>query len=230
MPIITDDEFGEIVVSKHSKSSAISLRIAPDGRLKITMPTYAPLFSAKALVKTSHSQIRQLLNERQKSLAYLQDQTIGKSHHLLFQTTTDASKITLHGTQIIAKINQHDNIQSPEIQQQIRQKIVTALRKEAKSYLPRRLKFLAEKYDFYYQNTKITHASSRWGSCSSRGTISLNIGLMNLPFELIDYVIIHELCHTRHMNHSTDFWQEVERYDPDYKSHRTTLKQHSPNI
>ena len=230
MPIITDDEFGEIIVQRHSKSNKVNLRITPDGRLKIVMPTYTPLFAAKTLLKTSRSQIRQIINERQETLSYTQDQPIGKSHHLLFQKTTDASKITLSGTQIIAKINEEDDILSQKIQQQIRQKVVTALRKEAKSYLPRRLKFLASEHDFYYQTTKITHASSRWGSCSSRGTISLNIGLMNFQFELIDYVIIHELCHTRHMNHSTNFWREVEKYDPNYKSHRNTLKQYSPNI
>ena len=112
----------------------------------------------------------------------------------------------------------------------IRSKILAALRKEAKSYLPRRLSFLAEEHGFSFARSKITHSSSRWGSCSSSGTISLNIGMMNLPFELIDYVIIHELCHTRHMNHSTKFWDEVYKFDPQYKMHRNELKKYSPYI
>jgi len=53
---------------------------------------------------------------------------------------------------------------------------------------------------------------------------------MNLPFELIDYVIIHELCHTRHMNHSASFWREVAQFDPGYKIHRAELKKYSPHI
>lgn len=230
MPKFTDPEFGEITVQKRSLASSVSVKIAPNGTLRVTMPTYAPLFAAKTLIKTSRAQIRKLLTEHQTIFSYTHDQPIGKSHHLLIQTTTGKTKVTITGTQIIAQINHNDNPDSPSNQQLIRTKVAAALRKEAKSYLPRRLSFLAEQHGFSYAATKITHASSRWGSCSSRGTISLNIGLMNLPFELIDYVIIHELCHTRHMNHSIAFWQEVAKFDPLYKAHRNTLKNHSPHV
>ena len=119
---------------------------------------------------------------------------------------------------------------SIEVQSEIRDYVGKILRKQAKAYLPRRLDFLAQKYDFTYEKIKITHASSRWGSCSSSGTISLNIGLMNLPHELIDYVLIHELCHTRQMNHSDRFWQEIEKYDPSYKNHVLEMKKYNPGI
>ncbi len=230
MPKFTDPEFGEITVQKRSLAKNVSIKIAPNGTLRVTMPTYAPLFAAKTLIKTSRSQIRKLLAEHQTAFSYTHDQPIGKSHHLLIQTTAGGTKVKTTGTQIIAQINHREDPASPAVQQLIRAKVVTALRKEAKSYLPRRLSFLAEQHGFSYTTTKITHASSRWGSCSSRGTISLNIGLMNLPFELIDYVIIHELCHTRHMNHSTAFWREVATFDTLYKTHRNALKNHSPHV
>ncbi|HXH27008.1 MAG TPA: M48 family metallopeptidase [Candidatus Acidoferrum sp.] len=103
-----------------------------------------------------------------------------------------------------------------------------ALRKKAKEFLPSRLQQLAAKHGFSYQKSRLSSAGTRWGSCSSRGTISLNIYLMTLPSELIDYVIIHELCHTKHMNHSRSFWQLVAAYCPDYKQLRRLLKQHRP--
>ena len=230
MTIITDEEFGEIVVKKRSLAKTVSLKIAPDGRIQITMPPYAPLLAAKALIKTSRKQIRELVSQYREKLSYTKNQQIGKSHHLLIQTTAKHSSVKIVGTQILAEINEAESVESATNQQLIRSKILAALRKEAKSYLPRRLSFLAEEHGFSFARSKITHSSSRWGSCSSSGTISLNIGMMNLPFELIDYVIIHELCHTRHMNHSTKFWDEVSKFDPHYKIHRNELKKYSPYI
>lgn len=230
MPTITDSEFGEIVVKKQGLAKNISLRIAPDGRLRVTMPSYAPLLAAKTVIKTSRLQIRKLLDQHQSQFSYTKDRQIGKSHSLIIRSTAGATTVKTAGTRIIASINENEDIAAAANQQLIRQKIVAALRKEAKSYLPRRLSFLAEEHGFSFKRTKITHASSRWGSCSSTGTISLNIGLMNLPFELIDYVIIHELCHTRHMNHSASFWHEVVQFDPGYKIHRAELKKYSPHI
>ena len=230
MTIITDEEFGEIVVKKRSLAKTVSLKIAPDGRIQITMPPYAPLLAAKTLIKTSRKQIRELASQYREKLSYTENQQIGKSHNLLIQTTTKPSSVKIVGTQILAEINEAESVESVTNQQLIRSKILVALRKEAKSYLPRRLSFLAEEHGFSFARSKITHSSSRWGSCSSSGTISLNIGMMNLPFELIDYVIIHELCHTRHMNHSTKFWDEVAKFDPHYKTRRNELKKYSPYI
>ena len=230
MTIITDEEFGEIVVKKRSLAKSVSLKIAPDGRIQITMPPYAPLLAAKTLIKTSRKQIRELVSQYREKLSYTENQQIGKSHNLLIQTTAKPSSVKIVGTQILAEINEVESVESTANQQLIRSKILIALRKEAKSYLPRRLSFLAEEHGFSFARSKITHSSSRWGSCSSSGTISLNIGMMNLPFELIDYVIIHELCHTRHMNHSTKFWDEVYKFDPQYKMHRNELKKYSPHI
>jgi predicted metal-dependent hydrolase len=104
------------------------------------------------------------------------------------------------------------------------------LAKDAKAYLPYRLEFLAKKYGYSYERLRLSHASTRWGSCSSTGTISLNIGLMHLPEPLREYVILHELAHTLHMNHSSDFWAEVAKTDPLYKPHRAKLKLFSPSV
>ena len=195
------------------------------------MPPYAPLLAAKALIKTSRKQIHELVSQYREKLSYTENQQIGKSHHFIdTKRLRKPSSVKIVGTQILAEINEAESVESAANQQLIRSKILIALRKEAKSYLPRRLSFLAEEHGFSFARSKITHSSSRWGSCSSSGTISLNIGMMNLPFELIDYVIIHELCHTRHMNHSTKFWDEVAKFDPHYKIHRNELKKYSPYI
>ena len=104
------------------------------------------------------------------------------------------------------------------------------LAKKAKEYLPYRLEYYANLYGYTYERVRLSHAGTRWGSCSSTGTISLNIGLMQVPEPLRDYVILHELAHLNHMDHSPAFWAEVATHDPRFKTHRAKLKHFSPGV
>ena len=104
------------------------------------------------------------------------------------------------------------------------------LMKKAKEYLPYRLEYYAKLYGYSYDKCRLTHANTRWGSCSSRRTISLNIGLMNVPEVLRDYVILHELAHLNHMDHSKAFWAEVALHDKNYKMHEKKLKMFNPGV
>ena len=104
------------------------------------------------------------------------------------------------------------------------------LMKKARDYLPYRLEYYAKLYGYKYDKCRLTHANTRWGSCSSKRTISLNIGLMKLPEPLRDYVILHELAHLNHMDHSKAFWAEVGEHDPRYKIHDSKLKKFSPGV
>ncbi|MBQ6461012.1 M48 family metallopeptidase [Candidatus Saccharibacteria bacterium] len=104
------------------------------------------------------------------------------------------------------------------------------LMKKAKEYLPYRLEYYAKLYGYKYDKCRLTHANTRWGSCSSNKTISLNIGLMKLPEILRDYVILHELAHLNHMDHSKAFWSEVYEHDKNYKVHEKKLKLFTPGV
>lgn len=104
------------------------------------------------------------------------------------------------------------------------------LMKKARNYLPYRLEYYAKLYGYEYSKCRLTHANTRWGSCSSNKTISLNIGLMQVPEPLRDYVIIHELAHLNHMNHSKAFWNEVGLHDKNYRMHEKKLKMLSPGV
>lgn len=104
------------------------------------------------------------------------------------------------------------------------------LMKKAKEYLPYRLEYFAKLHGYKYNKCRLSHANTRWGSCSSNRTISLNIGLMKVPEPLRDYVILHELAHLNHMDHSRAFWAEVASHDRNYKSHEKKLKMFSPGL
>jgi hypothetical protein len=90
-------------------------------------------------------------------------------------------------------------------------------KKEAKTILTDRLNLLAQKYKFSYNRLFIRNQKTRWGSCSAKNNISLNMNLVRLPQKLQDYVILHELVHTKHKNHSKKFWAEMDRYVGDGK-------------
>lgn len=229
MPSINDDEFGTIQVRRSAKATQVRLRVAPDGTLKASMPVYAPLFLLKRLVKSSREQLRAMLAQAEPDTSYVDGMQIGKSHTLLVKpaNTLAAKRVKQH---IIIELPQTNTLSDPEVVRAIREASLTALRAEAKSYLPKRLQYLATQLGFEYERVRFSHASSRWGSCSSTGTISLNIALMKLPFELIDYVIVHELAHTQEMNHSEAFWHLVSNGDPLYAQHRKQLKAETPTI
>lgn len=83
-------------------------------------------------------------------------------------------------------------------------------RKTAKDTLPRRLEELARKYGFIYNRVTIKHNRSNWGSCSAKGNINLNLNIVRLPSDIQDYILLHELCHLRHMNHGREFHELLE--------------------
>lgn len=228
MPTLSDPEFGDIALRRTSLSRSIRLKLDSRGVISITLPKRAPLFLARQLLNDSRSSIRSSLSKiRLSKPTYRQGDIIGKVHRLrIEQDDAVGYSHRLDGNELIVFTPVAASAEM--VQRTIHDGIVKALRVQAKSYLPRRLKALADKHGFYYTKLRFSSAGTRWGSCSSEGTISLNIWLMQLPFELIDYVILHELSHTRHMNHSDAFWGELEQFVPTYRELRRELKRHHP--
>lgn len=229
MPTIKDEEFGAITVRRSARATQVRLRVAPDGTLRASMPVYAPLFLLKRLVKSSRPQLRKMIEQSQPMTHYTDGQQIGKSHTLIVRpgARVTATRSKQH---IVVTLPSGKRLSDSDVIRKIRDASIVALRLEAKSYLTKRLRYIADQRGFRYTKVRFSHASSRWGSCSSTGTISLNIALMKLPFELIDYVLVHELAHTVELNHSDDFWNLVAQGDPQYKQHRKLLKQETPSI
>ena len=95
---------------------------------------------------------------------------------------------------------------------------VESLRAQAKAYLPARLRQLADRHGFRYNRVTIKHNTSNWGSCSSKGNINLNLNLMRVPRPLQDYILLHELTHLHHADHSAAFHTELERLLADHFS------------
>ncbi len=107
---------------------------------------------------------------------------------------------------------------------------IRMLAAKAVEYIPQRAAVYAPQVNVSYGRITIRNQKSRWGSCSGRGNLNFNCLLMLTPPEVIDYVVVHELCHRLEMNHSPRFWAEVEKVLPDYRSRRKWLAENGNKI
>lgn len=229
---LDDPEFGRVAVRRNVKAKYVRLRMNEDGTLAITLPRFASLSHANNLLESSREQIRGWRKKvTRKPVIFRNGDAVGRSHTIHFVASA-RNTTTVKTTGLIIRVEYPETLfaEDPRVQKALKPHLMKALQKEGRAYLPRRLKYLAETYGFHYERVRYGTQKGRWGSCSSKGTISLNVGLMLLEPELIDYVLIHELCHTRHMNHSTAFWSLVERCLPDYKARRKIIKTKNPTL
>lgn len=103
-------------------------------------------------------------------------------------------------------------------------------RQAAKRYIYERVEYYIDMIGGHYSSIRIGDQKTRWGSCSNNGTLSFSWRLMLAPPRVLDYVVIHEICHLTYMDHSKNFWDLVSVYDPDYKEHRKWLKENGDSL
>ena len=101
---------------------------------------------------------------------------------------------------------------------------------KALKIIPKRVEYYSKIIGVSYGKITIRNQASRWGSCSAKGNLNFNCLLMLCPAELLDYVVIHELCHLKEMNHSKKFWSEVSRFCPGYEQYKKWLKEHGNEL
>lgn len=135
--------------------------------------------------------------------------------------------IITHYLKVIEKKNSRPHSDLSAVQK-------TALEKRykdaARDYIPKRVAYFQTMTGGNYTRITIRDQKTRWGSCSSNGTLSFNWRLMLAPPAILDYVVVHELCHLTHMNHSSAFWATVESVYPDYRTARKWLKEHGHEL
>lgn len=107
---------------------------------------------------------------------------------------------------------------------------IYTLAQKALEYIPKRVEYYAKKIGVTYGRITIRNQKTRWGSCSSKGNLNFNCLLMLTPPETIDSVVVHELCHRKHMNHSPAFYKEVYKAYPNYEIHHRWLKEHGSTL
>jgi predicted metal-dependent hydrolase len=222
-------DIGEVILSKRKGAKNIRLSISAAGKVRVGLPAWAPYAAGINFAKSRGNWINQHLDTH-KNNQIAQGSRIGKSYRVNYIYNPGASKTTARLSSQAVNITSHLPLNSPSVQSAAVKASERALKKEASQLLPGRLSQIANSHNFAFKDVRIKKLVSRWGSCSSDKRITLNYFLMQLPWELIDYVLTHELVHTRHLNHSPAFWTEFETINPSAKQIRKLIKQYRPVI
>lgn len=215
-----------IDILKRLPRRSIGMRITPDGLVEVRAPYLMPMYLINRFVE-SHQDWIIRAKIRHQALPKVTKQTYSEGS--LFRIAgadyslhiTEGNAIVIAGSRIFFpnKFIKHPKIYMEDF-----------LRKFAKKYLTERIAFYAKQMGVSYKRVSIRNTSSRWGSCSSTGTISFAYRLVLAEATIIDYVVIHELTHVTHHNHKPVFWKRVAEYYPDYKAARTWLRKNGHTL
>lgn len=220
---------GEVTFQKRRGSRSIRLKVDLNGKIVVSMPWHVSQKTAMDFV-LQHSDW--LDSQRSQHVQLLHDgQRVGRIHVLRFEKVSGVTKPTVRvtATKVTVKHNESDET-NPAVQTIARNGTIRALKKEGETFLPKRLHDLAQANNFNYSSVSVRQLKGRWGSCTNKKAITLNCYLMQLPIEYIDYVIFHELTHTRVLDHSQNFWNEFERHLPNAKNIRKEMRRFQPSV
>ena len=220
-----DEETIELTVIK-SKRKSLSIAIQPDGNLIVK----APLFMLDGeILKWVKSKTSWIIRQRARVLEQQEVNTpkqyvtgekflyLGQEYELEVRISQGRAKMVGLVEDKIVLFSKTDN--EAEVQKILTDWYV----KQAKIWIAKRVHFFANQMGESFHSITIKNQKKRWGSCSSARNLNFNWRLIMAPEEVIDYVVVHELCHLRQMNHSKAFWNEVENVLPDYKVRKKWL-------
>jgi hypothetical protein len=235
---ISVEDIGQVKLVKNKRSKQLRITVKPSGEVRVSMPWYASYESGISFLMKRKEWVLD-------TLAHYQNHPLRQNSFqpgVLFQTryktyelavskrTGNRLIITFPENRCVLEFPENRSPDSQGLQEAITNVLTELLRKEARLYLPKRTKELAEQLHFRYNRVFIKNNKSNWGSCSSLGNINLNLHLMRLPDPFIDFVIVHELVHTVIPNHGQEFKAAMQRFFPEAKTMEKELKNYHPRF
>ena len=206
-----------------SRRKTIALVVHPDGRLVVRAPLRTSQKIIDAFVSSKTDWIEKTRQSQHARRKFFPKQIFSEGGKFWYLGQQYPLQV-VRDQRPVFQFNLAFSIQE-KVLPQARKQFEKWYRDQARLYLNERVAYFAQLYGFHYQKIRISSARTRWGSCSGRGTLSFTWRLIMAPPEIIDYVVIHELAHTAHHNHSSDFWGLVGSILPDYAQKRKWLKQ-----
>jgi predicted metal-dependent hydrolase len=221
---------GPVTLIKRAQSRSIRLSVTTSG-VRVSMPRWTPFGAGAAFATKNLMWIQQELAKISAPLIE-SGQRIGKMHYVRFEQVlsgqSTSSRVT--GTEIIIRVVSGETVTEPAVQKRAQAAALRALKREAERLLPARVQNLAVVHNRDYKSISVKQLKRRWGSCDSHQALTFNLFLMELPWEHIDYVILHELAHTVEMNHGPAFWRVLTEMEPHAHTLSKQLRSHQPAI
>lgn len=214
------EEIGKVILKRSTRSRSLRIRVNWKEGVTVIMPPQISETTALRFVREkknwiAHSLKRQEKIKKQSTVFNETSCFTTRSHTLhLLKHNKNTVKSIVSGNKIVVWYPAFADVEDSRIQLIIRRVILEAWRVEAKLYLPGRVALLAKQFNYKYNKLMVKNTKTRWGSCSAKNNINLNLQLMRLPNRLIDYIILHELTHTVHKNHHQTFWDRMESIVP----------------
>ncbi len=222
--VVELEDIGTLHLYKRHGSRSIRMSFDNNGNLRISLPYWVPYKAALDFALQRKSWIEK--HRPEPKAHFKQGERIGKAHRLNFiaDTSVKTAHVRLTTGQIVIKHPAAMSETSSKVQAAADRGAKKALQKEAETLLPQRLHALADTHGFRFRTVTVKQLKTKWGSCDQNRQITLNYYLMQLPWQLIDYVLLHELTHTEHLNHGEAFWERFEEVLPGAKQIRKQLK------
>lgn len=228
-------EIGEVKLRRKSSVKRLSIKIHPIDGVFVTMPYRMSPNDALKFVALKRDWVLKTLARVKTSRTVWEPDSIPptKFHTFEWTATTTSQSISFRIYPTVTKVQYAPDIDfhSPEVQRLLSRCITETLRRDAQQYLPQRIQALADRFHLCFSGLTVKNIRSRWGSCSASNHINISLYVMQLPDELIDYILLHELAHTREKNHGRSFYQLLNEFTQGkHKTYQTELKRYRCSI
>jgi len=222
----------------NKRSKSIKLKIEQGGKVVVVSPKFVPKFVVKQFVKKHESWVINALKKTNKGNKFDSNThtfIFGKKYQreIIFSTKQKTGihvadkKLILNPLTPLKIVTEQDK---KTWDKKFQKKVDYFLKNTASHYIVERTHKIAKKMNLEFNKITLRKQKTRWGSCSSQKNLNFNWRLVHFDTNIIDYVIVHELSHLVHMNHSKNFWGLVKKYDPEYLKHRGWLKRNGLSL
>jgi predicted metal-dependent hydrolase len=205
--VVQFKQIGPVNFIKNRRSKNIKIRVKPDQSVHVSFPFYVSMVEVSQFVNKNMGWITDQQQKFENKKSKIEAGQIQTKLHSITVIEGSENKTKVNFKDIEIRLADFNSDSSRRYMENV---MVGIYRFEARKILPSRLTELAQEHGFQFNRLTIRNNKRNWGSCSARNNISLNLQMMKLPDELIDYILLHELVHTRIKNHGPQFWQKLD--------------------